>query len=127
MGLQEREKDRERLAALLELDLLHGEQFPELDRLVALAADICNANIAAFTVHDDQRAVQVSTSFGERLTMPRSQCICSITLSSGQTVVLADARADAATARFRHVAQAPFVRSYAGSPVGADRQLPVGV
>src|SRR5690348_14441194 len=98
MGLQEREKDRERLAALLELDLLHGEQFPELDRLVSLAADICNANIAAFTVHDDQRALQVSTNFGERLTMPRSQCICSVTLAAGQTVVLSDAQADTSTA-----------------------------
>ena len=56
--------ESERQAALLELDLIHGEAFSDLDRLVSLANEICGANLAAFTVHDEHRAYQVSTSFG---------------------------------------------------------------
>ena len=86
--------EQARLAALFELDLLHGGPFPDLDRLMMLAADICNANLASFTVHDSQRAYQVSTSFGARETMPKDECMCSAALERSQTVHSADARVD---------------------------------
>lgn len=120
-------RERETLAALFELDLLHGEAFPDLDRLAALANDICGANLAALTVHDAQRAYQISTSFGARDTMPKVECLCTISLARNQTIVVPDCRVDRRMAEARYVVNPPFVRSFVGAPVGADPDIPIGV
>lgn len=127
MTLQDPAGEQERLAALFELDLLHGKPFPELDRLMLLAADICNANLAAFTVYDAQRAYQVSINFGPRDTMPKAECMCSPALERNQTIHSADARIDRRMAQARYVIGEPFVRSFIGVPVGADPEHPIGV
>jgi PAS domain S-box-containing protein len=119
--------EQERLAALFELDLLNGGSFPDLDRLVTLASDICGANLAAFTVDDAQRAYQVSTSFGARDTMPKDECMCSPALERNQTVHSADARVDRRLAQARYVLAEPFVRSFIGVPLGAEPGNPIGV
>lgn len=119
--------ERERLAALFELDLLHGGAFPDLDRLVKLAEEICGANLAAFTVHDQQRAYQVSTSYGLRETMPREECMCSLSLERNQTIAAPDAAADRRLSKARYVKAAPFVRSFIGVPLGADSETSIGV
>lgn len=118
---------QERLAALFELDLLHGRAFPDLDRLVKLAEEICGANLAAFTVHDQQRAYQVSTSYGLRETMPRDECMCSLSLERNQTIAAPDAAADRRLSKARYVKASPFVRSFIGVPLGADPGTPIGV
>ena len=118
---------QERLAALFELDLLHGGEFPDLDRLVMLAADICSANVAAFTVHDASRAYQVSTSFGARNTMPKDECMCSPVFERGATITTPDARADRRFAAARYVVNDPYVRSFIGVPLGAEAGLTIGV
>jgi PAS domain S-box-containing protein len=127
MSLQDPGGEQQRLAALFELDLLHGGPFPDLDRLMMLAADICNANLAAFTVHDAQRAYQVATSFGTRDTMPKDECMCSAALERNQTVHSADARVDRRLAQARYVVADPYVRSFIGVPLGAEDGLPIGV
>lgn len=116
----------DKLAALFELDLISAGPFVELDRLTALAADICDADLATFTVHDSRTAYQVSTNFGVREVMPNAACICSLAMTGAGTVVVADARA-AGASRFRHVAQAPFVRSFVGAPVGVEPGQVIGV
>ncbi len=127
MTLQDPAGEQERLAALFELDLLHGDPFPDLDRLMMLAADVCNANLAAFTVYDSHRAHQVSTSFGSRDTMPKDACMCSPALERNQTLHSADARIDRRLAQARYVLAEPFVRSFIGVPLGAEPDHPIGV
>lgn len=127
MTVRDPGNEEARLAALFELDLLHGGAFPDLDRLMMLAADICNANIAAFTVHDAQRAYQVSTSYGLRDTMPKDECMCSSALERNLTVHSVDARVDRRLAQARYVVGEPFVRSFIGVPLGAEPDLPIGV
>ncbi len=117
----------DQLAALNELELIHSDPLADLDRLVLLAADICGADLACFTVHDGTTAHEVSSSFGPRATMPKLECICSIPLASGQSLHVADASADKRLAAARYVAGAPFVRSFMAVPVGIDPGLPVGV
>ncbi len=119
--------EQERLTALFELDLLHGGAFPDLDRLVTLAEEICGANLAAFTVHDRQRAYQVSTSYGLRETMPKNECMCSLSLERNQTIASPDATADQRLSQARYVKAAPFVRSFIGVPLGADPGTSIGV
>jgi PAS domain S-box-containing protein len=119
--------DRARLVALRELDFADGESVPQLDRFVELVADICGANLASFTIHDETRSVQIATSFGERETIPRETCICSVSLNEGVFLSVSDARADPRTATMRHVTDRPYVRSYMAAPVAMDGGAPVGV
>lgn len=121
------EDDKDRMAALQELDLLGGETFVDLDRLTRLAADITGANISAFTVHGEGKAYQISTSYGHREVMPTSECLCSVTFGQGGTAVLEDASTDPVARHYRHVAKEPFVKSYAGAPVSLDPGKIVGV
>lgn len=127
MTLEDSGWEQAGLAALFELDLLHGGPFPDLDRLMMLAADICNANLAAFTVHDASRAYQVSTSFGARNTMPKEECMCSPVLERNKTLHSADARIDRRLAQARYVVAEPHVRSFIGVPLGAEPGQPIGV
>jgi PAS domain S-box-containing protein len=115
------------LAALHELDLLGGGPYPNLDRLISLASDVCGANLAAFTVHDHENAHQLSTSYGFSEIMPKSECMCSLAMETGQTVSAPDARQHPRLATARYVTREPFVRSFAGAPVGPEPGLTVGV
>jgi PAS domain S-box-containing protein len=117
----------DRLAALLELDLIRNGRFAEIDKLVSLAADICGANLAAFTVHDRDTAYEVSISFGETGSMPRLECMCGVPLAAGATVHVPDAQADERFAQARYVAHPPHVRSFIGVPLGPEPGIPVGV
>lgn len=117
----------DRLAALQELELTHDDPMEDLDRLVLLAADICGANLAAFTVHDATTAHEVSSSFDARATMPKQECMCSTPLASNQTLYVSDAMADPRLVATRYVVGAPFVRSFVGVPIGIEPGLPIGV
>lgn len=118
---------QDKLAALTELELTHGEPLVDLDRLVVLAADICGASLACFTVHDATTAYEVSATFDPRATMPKQECMCSIPLASAQTLHVADAAADPRLMGARYAAGAPFVRSFIGVPVCVESGPPVGV
>ncbi|MEQ1783285.1 MAG: ATP-binding protein, partial [Hyphomonadaceae bacterium] len=118
--------DQDQLVALQELELTHGDPLVDLDRLVLLAADICSANLACFTVHDATTAYEVSSSFGARATMPKQECMCAVTLASNQTLRVPDAAADARLAATRYVTNAPFVRSFISVAVGVEPGMPIG-
>ena len=120
-------KVERRVAVLRDLDVLNGGDFPGLDRLIALAADVCDANLAAFVVNDGAQAYQLSTTFGTRETMPGLECMCTPILEAGATLISDDARHDRRFAGARYVHGAPHVRSFVGVPVGAVPELPLGV
>ena len=114
-------------AALHELDLVGKGRLADLDRLVMLALDICGGSLAVFVVHDGDTAHAVSTSFDAPASMPRDECMCALPLELGATVQVADASVDPRLARARHVSGPPGVRSFIGTPVGAEPGCPVGV
>ncbi len=119
--------EQQRLEALLELDLLDGGPFVDIDRLVNLAVEICGGNLAAFTVHDARYAYQISTSWGESDTILKAECMCSPALETNTTIHTPDARVDERLAKTRFVTQAPHVRSFISVPVGAEADRPIGV
>lgn len=114
-------------SAAAELGLLTGAEIDELDRLTALAADVCAADFASFTVHDANLAYQVSTSFGICEVMPNVECICSTVMRAGAVVTIVDARADPAVSGYRHVVRDLFLRSFAGVAVGVEADEVIGV
>jgi PAS domain S-box-containing protein len=117
-----------RIAVLRDLDVLHeGGEHPGLDRLIALASDVCDANIAAFVVQDETTSYQLSTSYGHAEAMPSAECLCTSVMTTGRTVLVDDARQDPRFSHARYVSASPFIRSFIGVPVGADPALPLGV
>ncbi len=119
--------EQARLAALRELDLASAAPFEDLDRLVNLAADICGADLAAFTVHDETRAFHVSATFEASEALPRTECMSSPVLELRQLVHVSDAASDPRFAHARYVSAFPHVRSFAAMPVGVDPGQPIGV
>lgn len=123
------DNEEARLESLFELDLLKGERFPELDRLTALAADVCCAELSVITLHTADEGVQISASTGEMPhgTVPRGDTYCTHILLKPRTLVIADAAYDPVFRNNRFFNEPPFARSYVGVPVCAENQLPVGV
>jgi len=121
--------EAQRLAALLELDLLETRRFPELDRLTALAADVCGAEISVITLHTFDEGIQISSSTGvvPHGTVPRGDTYCTHILLKPRTLVITDAASDPAFRNNRFFIEAPHARSYVGVPIAAEDGLPVGV
>lgn len=119
--------EQQRLEALLELDLLDGGPFIDIDRLVNLAVEICGGNLAAFTVHDAENAHQISAKWGPSYAIPKTECLCQLSLETNGTVHTPDARSDVRFAKSRFVLQPPHVRSFISVPVGAEPDAPIGV
>lgn len=118
-----------RLSLLKELDLLGGQRFPELDRLTALAADICDADVSVITIYDAEHGVRISVSSGEAPlgAIDRNETVCTHVLLKPEPLVITDALADPVFANNRYAHEAPYLRSYAGVPVGAEKDKPAGV
>ncbi|MDP3492054.1 MAG: ATP-binding protein [Hyphomonadaceae bacterium] len=123
------ENEQARLAALAELNLLGGERFVEMDRLTALAAEVCNADLSAVTLYDDEDGVRVSVSSGEVAhgPVPRCDTVCTHILVNPGTLIVDDAASDPIFSSNRFVHEPPYLRSYVGVPVAAEQGLPVGV
>lgn len=121
--------EEERLASLFELDLLETRHFPELDRLTALAADVCNAEISVITLHTSDEGIQISSNLGEvpHGTVPRADTYCTHILLKPRTLVITDAANDPAFRNNRFFIETPHARSYVGVPIAAEDGLPIGV
>lgn len=121
--------EAERLASVLELDLLDTRHFPELDRLTALAADVCNAEISVITLYTSDEGIQISSNLGDvpHGAVPRADTYCTHILLKPRTLIINDAANDPAFCNNRFFIEAPHARSYVGVPVAAEEGLPVGV
>ena len=116
-----------RVAVLRDLDVLDGGEFPGLDRLIGLAAEVCDANLAAFVVTDETQAYQLSTTYGLTETMPSAECLCTPILDTGVPMFSEDVSVDPRFSHGRYARNAPFMRSFVGVPVGPEPSLPLGV
>ena len=109
--------EAERLAALRALRLLDTPAEPAFDELVQLAARVCGAPIALFSLVDEARQwfkarVGLASPY-----LPREHAFCAYTLLGEGPFIVPDAAQDG---RLRHsplVRAAPHVRFYAGFPV----------
>lgn len=116
-----------RLAVLYDLDLLDGQSVPELDRLTALAADVCGAEVSALTFYDPGGALRVAMSNGVTVSAAPEETLCARVLEAEAPVLIPDARSEARHAASMFVRGAPFVRSYVGAPIGLQDGHPLGV
>lgn len=121
------ENERERLAALYEYDILDTPRDPLFDSLTALAAQVCDAPVALFSLIDRHRQwLKSNHGLAGIPQTPREAAFCAHTVLGGEILEVADTRQDA---RFQHstlVTGAPKIRFYAGMPLRDGRGFGLG-
>jgi PAS domain S-box-containing protein len=122
----EHPREPERLAALLELDVLDAPSDPDLDALVRLAAQVCGTPVALISLVDRDRqwfAARTGTDLKET---PRDYAFCAHAILQDDIMEVADTADDP---RFRDnplVIEDPHIRSYAGFPLQTGEGLNLG-
>ncbi len=106
-----------RLAALRRRVILDTEREGVFDELVELASVICGTPMAALTLVDRDRQ-WFKAAKGLRMTQtPRSISFCGHTILKKGMTIVADSRKDQRFHDNPLVTGAPFIRSYAGTPL----------
>jgi phosphoribosyl 1,2-cyclic phosphodiesterase/CheY-like chemotaxis protein len=111
------EGEEARLDALYRLGLLDTPREERFDRLTQLAARALDAPIAAITLIDRDRQWFKSIVGLDVRETPRDESFCSHVVYDGEPMVVPDARLDPRFADNPQVANAPYVRFYAGHPL----------
>jgi diguanylate cyclase (GGDEF)-like protein/PAS domain S-box-containing protein len=116
-----------RLASLRSCRILDTPPEPLFDRIVELAARLCQAPLAGFSIIDRDRVwMKARTGFAQ-VEMPRTWALSDHALDSPEPLVVPDTCADD---RFRDnvlVTGPAAVRAYAGVPLVLDDGFTVGV
>jgi GAF domain-containing protein len=111
------ENEEARLEALRRLGILDTPREERFDRLTQLAARVLDAPIVAITLVDRDRQWFKSTYGLDVRETPRDESFCAHAIRDGGTMVVPDARLDPRFADNPQVANAPYVRFYAGHPL----------
>ncbi|MGI4982550.1 MAG: diguanylate cyclase domain-containing protein [Janthinobacterium lividum] len=118
--------NRDQAALLRRLGLLDAPAEESFDRITRLAARLFDAPIAVISVFDHERQWLKSRVGVTLQETPRQFSFCNETLHGDALTVISDLRADP---RFRDhpaVANAPFLRFYAGMPLRSVNGTPLG-
>jgi signal transduction histidine kinase len=119
-------KEKERLATLRASQLLDTAPEEVYDRLVRLAAGICETPVALVSLVDETRQ-WVKAAWGSSVgEMPRSQAFCAHTILHDELLVVENATHDPRFANHELVKGPSHVRFYAGVPLRAAGGLPIG-
>jgi hypothetical protein len=122
--------EEERLAALVELQLLDTEAEPAFDRVISKLARVFEMPIALISLVDrDRLFFKSQTGLPEDLAKarqaPRDASVCGYVVSNNEVTVIED------LARDRRFANNPWIRQrglrfYAGAPLRAPNGQPIG-
>jgi len=107
--------------------LLDTPEEPDFDRLVALAAMVCDAPIALVSLVDGDRQWFKARCGTDLTETPRADSFCAWAIASGEEVfVVEDATADFRFAENPLVVGPPWIRFYAGAPLHDGAGSPIG-
>lgn len=118
--------ERERLAALDELRVLDTLPEESFDSIVRLAAKVCEAPIALFSLVDDDRQWFKARYGIDVEETPRAVSFCAHAVHRNELLVVEDATKDPDFLDNALVISGPEIRFYAGAPVRAGKSLPLG-
>ncbi len=110
----------ERLAALRESGLLDRTYDPELESLVGIARELCDAPVALLTVVDEHTSWVKAGRLAGRDVIdagPRDDAFCAHTILERDLLVVDDARRDPRFSMNPYVLDSPNIRFYAGAPL----------
>ncbi|MGI4858706.1 MAG: diguanylate cyclase domain-containing protein [Janthinobacterium lividum] len=117
---------RDQAALLRRLGLLDAPAEESFDRITRLAARMFDAPIALISVFDHERQWLKSRVGVTLQETPRQFSFCNDTLQSDALTVVPDLRADLRFQDHSSVANAPFLRFYAGVPLRLVNGWPLG-
>lgn len=119
--------EAERVRALAEYHILDSAPEQAFDDLTALAAQICQVEIALVTLVDRQRQ-WFKSRVGLNLTeTPREQSFCAHAICEPENLMIVpDATQDPRFARNPLVTAGPSIRFYAGAPLLTTKGYPLG-
>lgn len=118
--------ETERVRALLQMDLINGQQDPKLDALCVEARTRFDVPIALVTLLSASEQVFQGRCGIEQSETPRSVAFCNYTILGDEVFVVEDAQADPRFATNSLVTGAPFIRFYAGAPLTYLRNIRLG-
>lgn len=116
----------ERLAQVVDLDILNTPREPSFDALVELAVEMLGMKIGLVSIIDDHRQWFKAICGLDLVETSRSDAFCSHTITGDDILVVEDAQMDE---RFRDnplVRGEPFIRFYAGVPLSVAPGVAVG-
>lgn len=119
-------RERQRLAALMSLDILQGPREPILERIVRLARDEFNAQCAAIVLIDRSSAIFQTRIGTTAMRCAREGWPCNLTIQGLEPLIIQDVTTDPRTLVLPEVPGAPPLRSYAGFPLITPEGLVVG-
>jgi len=118
--------DEQRLATLLNYGVLDTPPDAALDELTQLAATLFGMPTALVSLVDRDRAWFKSRVGMEHAQTPRNVALCDTTIRSDKVLVVNDARSDPRFAANPLVTGPPGIRFYAGAPIRAQDDQPLG-
>ncbi|RYY51879.1 MAG: GAF domain-containing protein, partial [Chitinophagaceae bacterium] len=110
-------REFERIKALKRFLDIEFTREPELQKIVEIAAEICECPIALITLIDeDKQHIRFRTGT-ELQETKRSDAFCNHTIRDGQTLIVANAELDGRFTSNPLVTGEPNIRFYAGAPL----------
>ncbi len=119
-------RQSERLAALRAMSILDTPREPRFDRIVELAAELCEAPIAVINLIDEDRQwFKAETGLGVRET-PLEASICAHVILQPGLTIISDTLNDPRLKDNPLCIAAPNLRFYAGTLLATEDGLPLG-
>ena len=110
--------DAERINRLKKYAVLNTHEEPAFARLTELAKLFFDMPIVAITfIDEDTQYLKSGHGLDGMCTTPREVAICNFTLTSDEVLVVPDLTEDSRFKRHPLVAEAPYLRFYAGAPI----------
>jgi PAS domain S-box-containing protein len=120
LNTTESDFELQRLNSLREYpELTNEDADPYLEKIVSLAAKVCDVPIAAITVLDEQRQIFKAIYGLEIKGTERSLAFCNYTIKQDKIFEVNDAKCDRRFQRNPLVQSEPYIRFYAGVPLVA--------
>ena len=119
-------RERSRVRAVKQLDIVGNLAEPGFERFVEQAADAFAAPISLLTlIHDDTLWVKAALGLDLRC-VPRENGFCSYAVDLGEPLEVCDARVDPRFQNFSSVTGEPYVRYYLGAALTLMNGVDVG-
>jgi GAF domain-containing protein len=120
------DKEAQRLAALLEYQVLDTAAEQAYDDITALAAYVCDVPIAMISLVDESRQWFKSKLGLNRKETPRDVAFCAHAILQSEPLIVRDALKDMRFADSALVTRLPHIRFYAGFPLASPEGFALG-